>query len=523
MDPSRSPRLEETTAQAPLETVDAVDQDVVDACDLAAFGHEQILTRKFDIWSILALAFCVLGTWSTFAQDLSSGLTNGGPISILWGLCLVTVCNTCVVISLGELCSSMPTALGQAYWVLRLWDTSWGRFTSYICAWINTFGWWTLTASQTAFMTSFLLGMKAMFDPEWTGASSSWVQFLVYLGVNVLFTVFNLVACRKDRVLPLFNDFVGIGFVGLFVVLSLALLIAVGTKPGLEFQPGRFVFGAWINQTGWSDGVTAAYGLTAFDSVIHMVEEIPAPRRNAPRAMWLAVVTGATSGFIFMLVCLFCIQDLDSVVNSDLPFMQLVQDAIGLQGAAVLLALFIFNGLGQVDPTWKVPARAIVLQGVIVALIGILYLFANTVLEAIISTATIALTVSYALPIVTLMIAGRDKLPPGGFRLGSLGPLINWTSVIYCAITTVFFFFPGEPAPAAADMNYAIAVFAVMLVVSIGFWLTKGRIAYMRTTESAKAVYEARKREIVVHEGVPESHLGNPEIEPQVDVIRGKT
>ncbi|POS73442.1 choline transport protein [Diaporthe helianthi] len=507
-DTSRPPRRDETTrAHSPLETVDAVDQDVVDACDLAALGHDQSLSRKFDIWSILALAFCVLGTWSTFAQDLSSGLTNGGPISILWGLCLVTICNICVVISLGELCSSMPTALGQAYWVLRLWDAPWGRFTSYICAWINTFGWWTLTASQTAFMTSFLLGMKVMFDPEWTGASSSWVQFLVYLCINALFTVFNLVACRKDRVLPLFNDFVGIGFVGLFVVLSLALLIAVGTKPGLEFQPGRFVFGAWINQTGWSDGVT----------VIHMVEEIPAPRRNAPRAMWLAVVTGATSGFIFMLVCLFCIQDLDSVVNSDLPFMQLVQDAVGLQGAAVLLAFFIFNGLGQV------PARAIVLQGVIVALVGVLYLFANTVLEAIISTATIALTVSYALPIATLMIAGRDRLPPGGFRLGSLGPLINWTSVIYCGITTVFFFFPGEPAPAAADMNYAIAVFAVMLVVSIGFWLTKGRIAYMRTTESAKAVYEARKREVVVHEGVPGGHFVENDGEPQVDIIRRKS
>lgn len=252
--------------------------------------------------------------------------------------------------------------------------------------------------------------------------------------------------------------------------------------------------------------------------------------------MWLAVVTGAVSGFIFMLVCLFCIQDLDSVLGSDVPFMQLVQDAVGLQGAAVLLALFIFNGLGQgisvfttgsrltwgfardggipfsayfakVDPTWKVPARAIVLQGVVVALVGVLYLFANTVLEAIISTSTIALTVSYALPILTLMITGRDRLPPGGFRLGSLGPLINWTSVIYCAITTVFFFFPGEPDPAPADMNYAIAVFAVMLVVSIGFWFTKGRIAYMRTADSAQAVFEAQRREMVVHDGVPESRF----------------
>lgn len=68
MDSSKAPSPERTTAQAPLETIDAVDQDVVDACDLAALGHDQSLTRKFDLWSILALAFCVLGTWSTFAQ-----------------------------------------------------------------------------------------------------------------------------------------------------------------------------------------------------------------------------------------------------------------------------------------------------------------------------------------------------------------------------------------------------------------------------------------------------------------------
>lgn len=38
-----------------------VDQDVQDAHDLAAMGHDQALTRKFDLWSMLALAFCVLG------------------------------------------------------------------------------------------------------------------------------------------------------------------------------------------------------------------------------------------------------------------------------------------------------------------------------------------------------------------------------------------------------------------------------------------------------------------------------
>jgi choline transport protein len=526
--------MEDPEMNPPVKPTQSVDQSVLDARDLAALGHDQTLSRKFNLWSMLALAFCVLGTWSTFAQDLASGLTNGGPVSILWGLCLVTFCNVCVALSLGELCSSMPTALGQAYWVHRLWNTPTGRFASYLCAWINTFGWWTLTASQIAFMTNFMLGMKVMFDNEWEGASLGWVQFLVYVGITLLFTVVNLIACRKEKILPYFNNFVGVWFGGLFVVFSLALLISVGTTSDLSFQPASFVFGAWINQTGWSDGVTwftglvqAAYGLTAFDSVIHMVEEIPAPRRNAPKVIWLAVVCGAISGFIFMLVCLFCIQDVDSIVNSatGLPFMDLVVNAIGLNGGVALIALFEFNGLGQgvsimttasrltwgfardsglpfsgylshVDSKWNVPARTLWLQGFLIALVGVLYLFANTVLQAILSVSTIALTISYGMPIVALLIAGRDKLPPGGtFHLGRMGPVANWISVIYCAVTTVFFFFPGEPNPAAGDMNYAIAVFGVMLVVAIGFWFIKGHHSYLRSEDSAERIGQAQRLE----------------------------
>lgn len=50
-------------------------------------------------------------------------------------------------------------------------------------------------------------------------------------------------------------------------------------------------------------------------------------------------------------------------------------------------------------------------------------------------------------------------------------------------------------------MNYAIAVFAIVLVVSISFWFVKGRRAYMQTEESAARVAEARNREILIHEG----------------------
>ena len=50
----------ETNPQS-IKPVQSVDQSVHDARDLAAMGHDQALTRKFDLWSMLSLAFCVLG------------------------------------------------------------------------------------------------------------------------------------------------------------------------------------------------------------------------------------------------------------------------------------------------------------------------------------------------------------------------------------------------------------------------------------------------------------------------------
>lgn len=522
--------------------VDVDDAQVArDEADLAFLGHSQALTRKFSLRSMFFLSFIVLGTWSTFAQGLNSGLTSGGPVTILWGLVLVTVCNLCVAASLGELCSSMPTALGQAYWVSRLWPGEPGRFASYMCAWINTFGWWTLSASQLAFMSDFMLGMKVLFDPDWPQAETGWIRFLLYLAVTLVITGANLVSCRRDTVLPALNSFVGYCFVALFFIFSLSLLISVGVKPDLEFQPASFVFGRWINQGGWGDGVTwfmglvqAAYGLTAFDAAVHMAEEIPAPRVNVPRVLCLSVALGAVTGFIFMVVCLFCIQDLETVLDpsTGLPFMDLLKQTVGLDGATVLLSLFIFNGMGQaislvttgsrltwgfardgglpwstslgrVNDAWKVPARALWLQGAIIGLVGVLYTFSSTVLDAILSVSTIALTISYGMPILTLLIVGRNKMPAGGqYSLGRFGPVINWVSVIYCAITTVFFLFPGEPNPAPSDMNYAIAVFGVMLAVSLALWFVSGHKTYLQTSEAAERRRQARDLEVPSIQGI---------------------
>lgn len=510
-----------------------------DAQLLTELGHSQELVRQFGFWSMFALAFSVLGTWSTLAQNLAGGIGNGGPVTVLWGLALVAFCNLCVAVSLAELTSAMPTALGQAYWVYRLWTTPTGRFISYMTAWINTFGWWALTASQSAFMTDFILALKVNYDPEWSPAGWNWVRFLLYLAITIFLTVINVVATRKDKILPWINGFIGTTYIGLFFVFAFALLISVGIKSDLSFQPGGFVFGTWINSSGWPSGVTwftgliqSAYGMVGFDACIHMIEELPDANRTGPRVIWLSVLVGAITGWLFMAVCLACIQDYDSIVDADYPFIQLCLDSIGLAGTTVLLSLFVISGVGQnislnttgsrltwgfardggipfhryfakVSPFWRVPARALWGQCFIIGLIGILYLFANTVLEAILSVSTIALTVSYAMPIVALLIVGRDKLPTNiPFHLGGFGMAANIISIVYCVVTTIFFFFPGEPNPAPADMNWAIAVFGVMLVIAIGFWFIQGHKSYLRTNDAMFRIVTGQGHES------PDSALG---------------
>jgi choline transport protein len=59
-----------------------------------------------------------------------------------------------------------------------------------------------------------------------------------------------------------------------------------------------------------------SFGLTGYDAVSHMVEEMPNPHLNAPKTMVAAVLIGASSSFIFLICLLFSMQDVDLVNSS---------------------------------------------------------------------------------------------------------------------------------------------------------------------------------------------------------------
>lgn len=96
-----------------------------------------------------------------------------------------------------------------------------------------------------------MLGMRVMFDEDWNGVNEAWVSFVLFIGITFVATLSNVLACRKNQLLPQFNNAIFYQNVLLLLAFSVTLLVCTGVKTDKHFQSGRFVFGGWINQTGW--------------------------------------------------------------------------------------------------------------------------------------------------------------------------------------------------------------------------------------------------------------------------------
>lgn len=249
----------------------AADSDA--AATLEKMGVKQELQRNFSRISMLGLAFAILNSWTALAASLSLALPSGGPSAILWGLITAGICNLCLAASLAEFLSAWPTAGGQYHWVAII---SWKRFSraiSYSTGWINTAAWVCLTATGGLLGSQLILGIISLLNPGYE--SKAWHQFLIYIAYTLAAFFLNAFA---NRLLPYFNKAAFLWSLSGFTIICITVL-ACATP---NYQSGSFVFGGFINDVSWPDGLAwmlgllqGAFALTGFDATIHMIEEIP--------------------------------------------------------------------------------------------------------------------------------------------------------------------------------------------------------------------------------------------------------
>lgn len=68
------------------------------------------------------------------------GLRTGGPVVIVWGWLMGTFFTIIVGLSMGEICSSYPSAGSVYHWAGMLSTLEWAPASSYITGWFNFLG-----------------------------------------------------------------------------------------------------------------------------------------------------------------------------------------------------------------------------------------------------------------------------------------------------------------------------------------------------------------------------------------------
>ncbi|KAL6908747.1 amino acid/polyamine transporter I [Trichoderma evansii] len=480
-----------------------------EAAALAQLGHKQELKRNFSLISMLGLAFAILNTWTALAASLSLALPSGGSSAVIWGLIVAGICNMTQAVSLAEFLSAYPTAGGQYHWAAIVSWPKYSRGISYATGWINVSGWVALSATGGLLGSTFIMNIIQLMHPDFE--PKSWHQFLIYIAFALAALVINAFA---TRLLPLFTKAAFFWSVGGFVIISITVL-ACATP---DYQSGEFVYGNFINQVGWPDGLAwllgllqGAFALTGFDAVAHMIEEIPNPQKEGPKIMMYCIGIGMFTGFIFLTCLMFVINNVDDVIAAaEGPLLQIFMDATKSKAGSVCLLMFplvcmLFTTVtlvatstrmsyafardrgmpfshvfAQVHPTLDVPINALLWTVAWVIIFGCIFLGSSSTFNAITSASVVALGVTYAIPPLINVLRGRKMLPENRpFKMPNwLGWTCNIVGICWAILTTVLFVFPPEIPVTPSNMNYAIVAFGVILLISGGTWIFDGRKNY---------------------------------------------
>ena len=132
-------------------------------------------------------------------------------------------------------------------------------------------------------------------------------------------------------------------------------------------------------------------------------------------------------------------------------------------------------------PGKDIPINALITVLVVSILISALNFGSDVALNAIISLSNAALLFSYILSIGSIRLKRwrREDLLPRRWSLGGWGALINDVALVFLVLSFLFSFFPITPMPGAAGMNWAVVIFAFVVVAASVNYVVQARRTYV--------------------------------------------
>jgi amino acid transporter len=450
-----------------------------DQADLGSFGYGQQLLRAMGGFSNFAISFSIISILTGAVTLYGYGLEMGGPFEMSVGWPLATLGTLTVAASMAELCSAFPTAGGTYHWAAALGGPMAGWFVSIFS----------------------IVGMIA----AQVGINYSCAQFLLpFVGVEASTTnlaiAFALILLLQGainhwgvRLVAILNDFsVTVHIAGVLILVGVLFWFA-------PKQPVSFLFEA-TNSNGhhpywWAfllGLLQAQWTYTGFDGSASLSEETADPRRQAPWGIVLSVAVSGVAGYLLLMAITIAIHTIpealhtvDAHGNAVPAVIAIMQKALGAKAGNAMAALaslamwfcglsgitsasrslfalardggLPWKKLAQVDRVHQTPAAAIwTIVGISLAAIA-----ASNRIPLITSVSTVALYVSYGVPVLLGLRARPHWTGKALWSLGRYGRALNIVAVVFAGmICIVLVMPPNQPAGYLLAGIFAVAIAA---------------------------------------------------------------
>ncbi|KAJ4413753.1 hypothetical protein N0V82_008342 [Gnomoniopsis sp. IMI 355080] len=472
---------------------------LVDSNESRDGKEEGQLSKKFRFFSTLGVNYSLNATPLVVGLLLQLSLLDGGSPYYFYSFIVCFFFQSLIALSLAEMS-------GQIYWTASLAPEKLSRQLSYWCGCLTIMAWTFALSGVAQFFGTVLTGFVVLCNPAYV--PELWHMYLLYVAVAAVALGFNTFGYRLLPTLAVFLV-VWINLGSFFIFVS---LLARAPK-----APAQQVFVDVENNSGWaSDGlvfllsfITGTTAINSFDGAAHMTAEMPRPERDVPRAMLGTALMCGFTGLPMILVYLFSLTQPMNLLQpvGGQPILQLFVDAYDSRGLTITSGLVFvvallfsptlitlaasrcwwsFAQMGALPAsTWharvnsrlKVPANAVLTTFVVVVAIGALMFGPSQILSTIISCGNICFLLSYTMPIACFLFRGRDDLPEKRyFNLGRrLGPMVNLVALAWTALAIVMLLWPTMYPVDKVNMNYAVVVVPVFLVLWGVNWVVHAR------------------------------------------------
>lgn len=494
------------------------DQDVH---DLAKFGYKQELRRALGVYSSFAVAFSYISPSTGIFTLFILGISLAGGF-FYWSWPIVVVGQLIIALNFAEVSSHFPVAGSVYQWTKYLA----GRTYSWFSGWIYLFAGVLTVSAVVATVPLVLVPLINNVFGTNIGTDNDTlrnVAILVLISTTLL-SIFGV------RLVAIVNN-TGVVFEILGMVVFALILVVVYHHQSLSvFSDTSYLGSGFGNQAGTflAAMFMSLFVIYGFDTASTLAEETKNPRREAPRAVVMAVVGAAIIGAIFLFAVVLAVPGDMSKFISDInagkdpfPLVTIIQSnfpgwaanlylfvvfaaiyvcCLAIQTSTIRLAfgmardrkLPVGRALSKVHPALHTPIGACVAVGVLALLPLLYYAGAGTI--AIGATGMIYLSYILGnLAIVRARVGGWPK-DPAPFKLGGWGLPITILGLVWGITMEINFLWPrnasvgGQNPPLSALPNITLPGFlsnipvyeftlGVILVVGVVYWAVAQRRA----------------------------------------------